>query len=153
VVRVEADAVRAIRVSDGDHAFRARREGAPPRWSIVDEPGGTSIPGSEAKVADLLDRLRWLRAERFGGSGPSPDARVVELEGAEGTLGKIELDRAPYDAPAESGAPAGKLLRLRSSWRPGVALSVAAERVGALPQRAADLGEDAPAPATPVTKP
>ena len=72
------------------------------------------------------------------------DARVVEFEGASGILRRIEFDREPYDAPAEAGTVAHKLLRVRSSWRPGASLSVPAERVGTLPQHAAELA-DAPA--------
>lgn len=138
VLTVEADEILAIRIVDGASSLRVARKEGDSTWSVREEPGGSPVAASAAKVDELIDRLRWLRAERFDDPAPGADARVVELEGKQGSLGRIEVDREPHD----------KLLRLRSSWRPGASLSVPAERVGSLPQRAADLTDTPPTPPT-----
>ncbi len=131
VMRAEPDEILAVRVTDAARSVRAWRKDRDSKWTVREGPGGSELAASESKVNELLDRLRWLRAERFDAGEPALDARVVELEGAAGSLGRIEIDREPYDA--------GKLLRVRSSWRPGALLAVPPERVGVLPQHAADL--------------
>ena len=142
VVQAESDEILTVKIIDGASSLRVARKEGDSAWSAQEEPGGSAVPASASKVNELIDRLRWLRAERFDDPAPGADARVVELEGAKGSLGRIEVDREPYD----------KLLRVRSSWRPGVTLSVPAERFGSLPQHAADL-TDAPAAPAPPAKP
>jgi hypothetical protein len=133
VVLAETSEVREIRLVSGSHAIRAWREAADRPWMARDEPGGEPIRASATKIDDLLDRLRWLRIEGFE-SPLGPIDRTLILSGDRGELGRIGWSPA-------SGAPPARRCGATSSWRPGVAFVVDPDRLGSVPEKAADLAD------------
>lgn len=127
VVLAEPSDVREVRWVEGERSVRAWREAADRPWSVEERPGTGASAASATKIYDALDRLRWLRATGFEKSPPSAFGRAVVLLGESGEMGRIEI----------AGTDVRRVVR--SSWRPGVLSVVDADRLGAFPERAADL--------------
>jgi len=137
---VEASDVREIVIRSNESGdLTARRDATDGAWSMREGSGPWKEATSRA-IDDLLDRLRWLRAESFesGSDGAAPAKRTLLLHGATGELGRLEFLNDPPVAP---GAPAGdgRKIRVRSSWRPGLVLEISEGGLGALPLKASDL--------------
>ena len=130
-MRIEGDGIRLA-------ATRERDGGA---WA-VHENGGPAVEADGAKIDQMVDRLRWLRATRVTGAPSRAFATrlAIEITGEGRILGQLELDRVPpvVEPIAPEAAP-GETSLARSSWRPGCVLEIPVSQLSGLPRRASDL--------------
>jgi hypothetical protein len=135
-------AIRELRIESGGSRLRAWREKDDGPWSLQ-EGSGSARPADAGKVEGLLDRFRWARAETFlSGSVAGKTEHTVILRGAEGEMGRLEIG-VPFAATGAPGTSStGTRVPVRSSWRPGIVLTVAAESLAPLPTGVADLMPD-----------
>jgi hypothetical protein len=133
--------VRGMRIEGSGIRLLARRSREGSAWSLREgnDPAG-DVDG--AKLDEVLDRIRWIRADRVLDAPEHPfvPALTIEIEGEGAPLGRLELDRVP-PAAAESGpgAAPGEPVRMRSSTRPGCVFEVPVFQLAGLPRRRADL--------------
>jgi hypothetical protein len=123
VVLADPDAVRSVRVSGATGTVEFLRGEADAPWRVRD---GKAERDAEARdVDDFLDRLHWLRATdlREHDAPVATPLYKVALAGDDGEFGSLELF---------AGDSAERWL-VRSSFRPGLDLTVTREALGDLP--------------------
>jgi hypothetical protein len=133
--------LRGVRISHGGTTLSVEKAEAEGPWTVR-EGGGTATPADSARVDEMVDRFRWMKARSIveGGAPPPPFPDFkVELLGTSGVLGTIEIGRIPSAGMEEARAEDVPLVPVRSSFRAGIVLEVPADQLREIPTQPSDL--------------
>ncbi len=132
--------LRGVRIEGSGIRLGASRAREGTAWSVRGN-SGPPLQADGTRIDEMVDGLRWIRAARVedAPSHPFAPALTIELEGEGRPLGRLELDRVPPVAAANSE----ETLRARSTTRPGCLFEIPIAQLAALPRRPADLAAPA----------